>query len=226
MSGVSENFVNNLRNKLTDQKIKDEFKRNVLQDALECILEIFKKSDDIEVRTIRDFETKEVCFFVDLYSKTPIEDSLSECFSLAKIPYKKIHLMDYKWAFQIDLGDKIISSGNPHNLFFVEIYSKRGSVQKVRFSICNKDLNFSIFDKGYHYCKFWAFYENDFDLYEVSLRTIDRSKKKQKCETDDKKYAVSIQLNDLGEIILIEISKKRGVKPKSDTITHKIRNNV
>jgi hypothetical protein len=226
MSGASEVFVKGLKNKLIDEKIQDEFKRNLLQDALEYILEIFKKSDNIEVRTIRDFETKDVCLFLDLHSKIPIEDSFSECFSQHNIEHKKIHLDDYKWVFQIDLEDKIISSGNPHNLFFVEIHSKRGNSQKVKFSIFNKDFNFSIFDKAYNHCKFWVFSDKNFEKYELSLRSIDRGKRKQKLDTPDNKYTASFHLNDLGEINLIEISKKRGGKSKFNTITDKIRTNV
>jgi len=212
-SGASDDFVSGLKSKIHDDKIHSEFKKNILQDALECALDTFSSNPEIQVRNSRNFDSKEFCFFVDINSETSLEESISKCLSDSKIPYKKLNLDDYKWVFQIDLEKRIVSSGNPHNVFFIEIYSKRLSLHKVKFSICDFGFKYSIFDSGYHNFKFWVF-DKGFSSYDIPLRGIDRAKKKQKMETEDGRFSLSFGLNVDGNITSLELSRKKGKKIK------------
>lgn len=222
--GASEVFVKGLKNKISEKNIKEEFDRNILQNSLMYLVDLFKleSEGDLQVRTVRDFQIKEVCFFIDVVSKYPIEDALTSCFIHNKIPGLFKKLDDNKCIFRIDLENRLITSGNNHNYFFIEIYSKRGFTYKIKLSLCERDLNYSLYEKGYHYIKFWTFEENKFEDYEISLRKIDRKKKSQKIETPDEKYIASISLNDIGELNNFELSKKKRRKKEDlDYNNHK-----
>jgi hypothetical protein len=212
-SGASDDFVSGLKSKIQDDKIYSEFKKNILQDALECVLDIFASNPEIQVRNTKNFDSKEFCFFVDVNSVAQLEDEISKCLDVSKITYRKLNLDDYKWVFQIDLGKRIVSSGSPHNVFFIEIYSKRLSLHKIKFSICDFGFKYSIFDSGYHNFRFWVF-DKGFSLYDIPLKGIDRNKKKQKIETADGKFSLSFGLNTERNVTSLELARKKGKKIK------------
>ncbi len=211
VKGASEAFVNGLKNKLSEKNQKEQFKRNVLQDSLDYLVDVFKNRSggNLEVRAVRDFQTKDLCFFIDVFSMNPIEDAISLCFEANKIPSVFKKLDDIQLVFRIDLENKLVTSGHQHNYFFVEVYSKRGSTYKLKIYLCEPEINYSLYQKGYHYLKFWIFDRDGFEDYEISLRGIDRKKRSHKIDTQDNKYTATILLNDIGELNAFELSKKK-----------------
>ena len=212
-SWISDDFVNGIKNKITDDEIHSEFKKNILLETIDFLVESFEKSGKISFKGIKNYEEKESCFFLDFCTEFNLNDLICSSLNESSISYTNQELVDYRSVFLIDLEGRLVTSGHKHNLFNLEIYSKRTSVYKLKISIHTPDLNYSLFDRGYHKCKFWVF-DKTFSVYDVSLKNIKRDRKTQKVETDDGKYSVSLILNEIGELNSIKLSRKREKKRK------------
>ena len=79
MVGASDNFVRDLKNRILESKIHDESIKNILRDAIEFLSVIFKNSGALEISKISDFDSKELCFFLDVYCEGKIDDFLLKC---------------------------------------------------------------------------------------------------------------------------------------------------
>jgi hypothetical protein len=164
-SGASNEFVKILKDKISDSKIQEEFRKNILGESIDYLISIFKGRKDMEVGTLSNFEARNYCFFLDVSSPSDdLFDSLNRCFSSNKIPHKSLFLPESKFVFYIDLEKRLVSSGNSHNVFFVDVYSKKGSVYKLRISILDSDIKFNIFNKNYYNFSFWVFDNNELPL--------------------------------------------------------------
>jgi hypothetical protein len=115
--GAADDFVRSLREEISNKKNKIKGKRNILQDSANLLLEIFNKSNQIELRSIRSFEIDEIATYFDVYVEKDFSETISEILNSAGIPYKKLILYDYKCVFIIDLENRIASSGSSMNLF-------------------------------------------------------------------------------------------------------------
>ena len=205
---IAGSFVQSLKEKISLERDRSQKKRIHLQDSLNIILNIFKENTNLEIRTIRDFETSEVACFVDIYSPEDFRETMSSAFSVCEIPYSSESLHDYKFVFIIDLGDKIISSGTVSNAFSIEVYSKRLKTYKIKISPCDSKSSYSVYDKNYQEVKYW-FHENmEIQKSFIRLRGINRDKKKHKLTDENNGNHISIELDALGEMESFILSGK------------------
>lgn len=205
---IAGSFVQSLKEKISLERDRGQKKRIHLQDSLNIILNIFKENTNLEIRTIRDFETSEVACFVDIYSPDDFRETMSSAFSVCEIPYSSESLHDYKFVFIIDLGDKIISSGTVSNAFSIEVYSRRLKTYKIKISPCDSKSSYSVYDKNYQEVKYW-FHENmEIQKSFIRLRGINRDKKKHKLTDENNGNQISIELDALGEMESFILSGK------------------
>jgi hypothetical protein len=205
---IAGNFVQSLKEKISLERDKEQKKRIHLQDSLNIILNVFRDDTNLEIRTIRDFETSEVACFVDVYSPDDFRETLASAFDQGGVPYNSELLNDYKFVFVIDLGDKIISSGSVSNIFSIEVFSRRLKTYKIKISPCDSKFSYSVYDKGYHEIKYW-FHENmEIQKSFVQLRGINRDKKKHKITDDNNGHQIAIELDTLGEMESFILSHK------------------
>jgi hypothetical protein len=205
-SGASETFVKILKDKISQDKEKDQILRNILQEGLNLVLGYLEKN--LEIRNLKNFEINEICFYFDIYSDDNIETAISNSFQKNSVNYDKYDLSDCFKLFFLNLGDKVsIFSSIIKPEFFIQICSKKGNLYRVKFFLCKKGINFSIFENNYHFFKIWIYDSGKFHDYTIPLKGISRDKKKQKRVTSDKKYNVTIFLNENGEVDRAEISK-------------------
>lgn len=205
---IAGSFVQSLKEKISLERDRDQKKRIHLQDSLNIILNIFREKTNLEIRTIRDFETSEVACFVDVYSPDDFRETLESAFTLCEIPHNSESLNDYKFVFVINLGDKIISSGAVTNTFSMEVYSRRLKTYKIKISPCDSKSSYSVYDKNYQEVKYW-FHENmEIQKSFIQLRGINRDKKKHKITDDNNGHQISIELDSLGEMESFILSSK------------------
>lgn len=214
--GAAYDFVKSLKDKILDNKIHERFKMNLLQDGVEYLSGILGKSEGLNLRSLSQFESRDFCFFVGLvFESEPIE-TLKRILFENGIPYELAEPFGDKFVFRIDLENKIISSGSNHNFFFLDVYSKRESLYKVRISFHDPHqiFKYQLIDKNYQDFSFWVFDEGNFKYYQISLNDvnlnyIERNKRKHKMESPDGRYLMQIRLNDFGEMNFLELSKKK-----------------
>jgi hypothetical protein len=214
--GAAYDFVKNLKNKMLDNKIHEMFKMNLLQDGVEYLSGILGKSEGLNLRSVSQFESRDFCFFIGLvFEGDPIE-TLKRILLENEIPYELGEPYGDRFVFRIDLENRIISSGSSHNFFFLDVYSKRESLYKIRISFHDPHqiLKYQVVDKNYQDFTFWVFDEDNFKYYQISLNDvnlnyIERNKRKHKMDSTDGKYLMQIRLNDFGEMNFLELSKKK-----------------
>lgn len=210
---IAGDFVKSLKEKLDQEKNQIQKKRILLQDALNLILDSFKLNPNLEIRTIRDFETSDLSCFVDVYSPLEIYESIGESLEKSNIKHTKELLGDYKCVFIVDLENRLVASGSPHNVFSVEVFSKRLKTYKLKISHCDPKFCYSVFDKNYHEIKYWYHENLKITAKSISLRGLDRDKKKIKL-SEDPIYDATISFNEMGEMISFNLFQKRGRKNK------------
>lgn len=212
MNSAADDFVNSLKSKILDSKIHEEFKKNILKDCVDYLVSVFKNTD-LNLRSISQFESRDFCFLLDVLCSNNPHESIKNCLSLNEIKYKSKELTESKFAIWVDLENRLVSSGNPHNIFFIDVYSKKDNLYKLRISTLESPIKYYLLDKSYHEFSFWVF-DDEFDAYKISLRGKDRNKKKQNIDTEDGKYQIHVHLNDIGEMIFFELNKKKRKKNK------------
>lgn len=211
---IAGDFVKSLKEKFTEEKNQIQKKRILLQDSLNIILDSFKTHSDLEIRTIRDFETTEVSCFVDVYSPSDPYDSIKSGLKKADIPAKSSMIGEYKCVFIIDLEDRLISSGNPHNIFYIEIFSKRLKTFKIKISQCDPKFHYSVFEKNYHEIKYWYYNNDEIKTQSIRLKDFDRDKGIVKISDDNLNHDITIEFNEIGEINNFNLFQKKGRKNK------------
>jgi hypothetical protein len=82
----------------------------------------------------------------------------------------------------------------------------------VKISPCEKDVCYSIFDKGYHEIKFWYKAEDQILLHTINLRGIDRKKNKVKIKDLSTDLEGILIFNDTGQIETFDLFPKRRKK--------------
>lgn len=206
---AARDFVKSLSEKLTLEKDRVKKSRIHLQDSLNIILEILRKDSILEVRSIRDFETNEVACFVDIYSPEDFLDSLVSSMDKNGIVHSSLRLGEYKFVFIADLENRIISSGYDHNIFSIEVVSKRLKTFKVKISPCDPKFSYSVYEKNYHQVKYWFHEDLKIQSSSIELRNFDRDSSEIKT-SDEFGNQIKMNLNDLGEVESFSISTKKG----------------
>jgi len=211
---IAGNFVRSLKEKLSEEKSQIQRKRILLQDSFDIILEVFRTHSDLEIRTIRDFETSEISFFVDVYSPSDQYESIKIALEKSGILINSTMLGEYKCLFIVDLENRLIASGNPHNIFSIEIFSKRLRTFKIKISHCDPNFTYSVFEKNYHEIKYW-YYENcSIEVKSIRLKDFDRDKEKINISDDETNHEIEMTFNEIGELNNFNLSQKKGRKNK------------
>ncbi|NDE11309.1 MAG: hypothetical protein EBZ95_12200 [Chitinophagia bacterium] len=211
---IAGNFVRSLKEKLSEEKNQIQRKRILLQDSFDIILEVFRTHSDLEIRTIRDFETSEISFFVDVYSPSDQYESIKIALEKSGILINSTMLGEYKCLFIVDLENRLIASGNPHNIFSIEIFSKRLRTFKLKISHCDPNFTYSVFEKNYHEIKYW-YYENcSIEVKSIRLKDFDRDKEKINISDDETNHEIEMTFNEIGELNNFNLFQKKGRKNK------------
>jgi hypothetical protein len=211
---IAGNFVRSLKEKLSEEKSQIQKKRILLQDSLNIILDAFKTHSDLEIRTIRDFETSEISFFVDVYSPSDQYESIKASLEKAGIPTNSTMLSEYKCLFIVDLENRLVASGTPHNIFSIEIFSKRLRTFKIKISYCDPDFSYSVFDKNYHEIKYWYFENSEINIKSIKLRDFNRDLKKINVFDVESNHDVTMIFNETGELDNFNLFQKKRRKNK------------
>jgi hypothetical protein len=215
MSGsIAGNFVRSLKEKLSEEKSQIQKKRILLQDSLNIILDVFRTHSDLEIRTIRDFETSEVSCFVDVYSPSDQYESIKSSLEKAGISVKPIMLGEYKCLFIVDLEDRLVTSGNTHNTFSIEIFSKRLRTFKIKISHCEPKFAYSVFEKNYHEIKYWYYENSEINIKSIRLKDFNRDLKKIKIFDGELNHDIAMTFNEIGELDNFNLFQKKGRKNK------------
>ena len=67
MSTTSGDFVNSVRDILNKKKKDDNTRRIILRDIFDSLINYLKNSGKAEIRNVKDFETNELSYFLNLY---------------------------------------------------------------------------------------------------------------------------------------------------------------
>ena len=211
---IAGNFVRSLKEKLSEEKSQIQRKRILLQDSFDIILDVFRTNSDLEIRTIRDFETSEISFFVDVYSPSDQYESIKTALEKSGILINSTMLGEYKCLFIVDLENRLIASGNPHNIFSIEIFSKRLRTFKIKISHCDPNFTYAVFEKNYHEIKYW-YYENcSIEVKSIRLKDFDRDKEKINISDDETNHEIEMEFNEIGELDNFNLSQKKRRKNK------------
>ena len=211
---IAGNFVRSLKEKLSEEKSQIQRKRILLQDSFDIILDVFRTHSDLEIRTIRDFETSEISFFVDVYSPSDQYESIKTALEKSGILINSTMLGEYKCLFIVDLENRLIASGNPHNIFSIEIFSKRLRTFKIKISHCDPNFTYAVFEKNYHEIKYW-YYENcSIEVKSIRLKDFDRDKEKINISDDETNHEIEMEFNEIGELDNFNLSQKKRRKNK------------
>ena len=211
---IAGNFVRSLKEKLSEEKSQIQRKRILLQDSFDIILDVFRTHSDLEIRTIRDFETSEISFFVDVYSPSDQYESIKTALEKSGILINSTMLGEYKCLFIVDLENRLIASGNPHNIFSIEIFSKRLRTFKIKISHCDPNFTYAVFEKNYHEIKYW-YYENcSIEVKSIRLKDFDRDNEKINISDDETNHEIEMEFNEIGELDNFNLSQKKRRKNK------------
>jgi len=196
---ISGNFVRSLKEKISEEKNQIQKKRILLQDSLNIILGVFKEHSDLEVRTIRDFETSEISCFVDVYSPEDPYESIKNSLEKSGISSQSAMLGEYKCLFILDLENRLVASGNPHNMISLEIFSKRLRTFKIKISQCDSKFGYSVFEKNYHEIKYWLYENSEINVESIRLKDFNRNIKKISTLSGESGHEITITFNEIDE---------------------------
>jgi hypothetical protein len=212
MKGTSEDFVKSLKDKISKKEKKETFYRNLLQDSLDYFISIIKESNEIEIRSIKNFKTNEVSCFLNLYSENEnIPALISGMLNDEKFQFDSIDLDPKRSLYLINFGQRILSSGNGDNWFFFEFHFKGKYLFNLKITPKISDLSYSIYESKYHSIKFWMCDHLNLYHHDIALRNIDRNKNKTKISLNEK-YNLTISFDLIGDVEKINISRKIGRK--------------
>lgn len=208
LTEAGRDFVNDLRNKMSNIKIRKEIIKNSISEFTDYIFPIFKNYKDLSVGNLSKFENRDLCFFLDIVYPYDLIYLFSNIFSDHSIENEFKILSENKFVFKIDMGKKLISSPYTRNIFFLEVYSKRGESYKIRISNLNSEIKHYVYDKNYHEFKLWGFDSDKFISYDIKMGNINREKNKSRIQTPDGKYSMVLNFNKIGEINSLKLFKK------------------
>ena len=212
--GAAEDFVENLKSIIQEKKHNTEFKKNILQESVDILKSLFESHNGFFIKSVKNFDSKSFSFLLDLVSEHELSEEIPKILTENNIIFYAKELSDYKTVFLLDIEKRIFASGSPNNLLFIEVISKKYSQYRLRFTLFNQGVNFSVFEKNFFFIKFWIFdHVNGFSIHELDMNKIDRDKKKQKIKLHDEKYNLSLTLNGLGEFSSLSV-KRAGEKTK------------
>jgi hypothetical protein len=212
MSTTSGDFVNSVRDILNKKKTDDNRRRIILRNIFEDLINYLKNSGKVEIRNIKDFETDEMSYLLNLYleSDNIYEDFYSILEKNGVVLNR--HEIDPKNSLYVsNFGKTVLSNLNSESICFLELKLTGKYFFTLRITLKTESVSYRVYDSNYFYLKLWVFDGVDFSNREVQIRTEDRNKKKMRVDLDNG-YYFNIKFDTMGEVIETNISKKRGAK--------------
>ncbi len=212
MGTTSGDFVNSIRNILNRKRTDENRKRAILREIFESISDSLKKSGKVEIRSVKDFETNEISYILNLYMES---DNIYDDFGGIVGNSDSIvrgHKIDQKNSvYAINFGKSLISNSSSDTDCFIELKITGKYYFTVKISLKSENISYQIYESNYFYLKMWIFDGSDFSNHEIQIRTPDRNKKRMRVDLNDH-YVLNIIFDEMGEITETNISKKRGAK--------------
>ena len=212
MEKTSGDFVKSLKEKISKKKKQEKLQRNILHDSLDYLISIVKESPQIELRSVKNFETNEISCFLNLYSECEnIPQSIGSLIEKNGLDFRKIELDPKRILYLVDFGENIISSGKTNNWFFLEFYFKGKYIFELKMTQNHEELTYSIFDRKYYNIKFWICDNLEMTVYDIPIKNSDRDKNRSRIPLNEK-YTLTMLFDLIGEVEKINISRKIGRK--------------
>jgi len=108
-------------------------------------------------------------------------------------------LGEYKCLFILDLENRLVASGNPHNMISLEIFSKRLRTFKIKISQCDSKFGYSVFEKNYHEIKYWLYENSEINVESIRLKDFNRNIKKISTLSGESGHEITITFNEVDE---------------------------
>lgn len=137
MSNLAQEFINSLRNRIKEEKIKKEIQRSFLEEALNFLVTFFVDELNSCVKSIKNYKTEEISCYIDLYvedDKSFHRNFVTKIKTLdSKI--KTVNLGEVR-AYLINIKDLSLITGTEDNKVIVEFYSGGSlKVKRVKISL-------------------------------------------------------------------------------------------
>lgn len=221
MEKISGNFVRSLRDQIEERKKSKEYDRSILRDSLNYILGIFKLSNCVELRAVKNFETNELSCAASLYTESEkiwadlqkqLRKRFPEMISLAIDP--KILVV------QFDLKGKLEGYRNKKNPVLIQFLMKGKHTLEMKLFLKNSDPFHVVYDKSYFRLKLWISSKEQIIPVDFKIESKDRNKEEAILDLDQG-FKIKLGFNPTGEIKTINILNKRGRKKETETIKSK-----
>jgi hypothetical protein len=172
VSNIAEEFINSLKNRIREEKIKKEIDRFFIEEALNFLVNFFVEELNSCVKSIKNYRTEEVCCYIDLYvedDKAFHRNFVSRIKSLdSKI--KTVNLGELR-SYLINIKDLSLMTGKEDNKVIVEFY-QGGSprVKRIKISLPTEIKSST---KIYRMNKKWVAWIYDGGLEKIILERVD-----------------------------------------------------
>jgi hypothetical protein len=141
-SEAVEQFVESLRKRIQEEKLKQSVERTFLEEAINVLVDFFNSNLGPSVKGVKNYRTKEMSSYIDVEVEDPKKFRTIIKGSLRKIDSK------VKWfdlgdltVFSLNLEELKLLSGIPENPVLLEIYLTSSRIMRIRVTIANKNKN-------------------------------------------------------------------------------------
>jgi hypothetical protein len=141
-SEAVEQFVESLRKRIQEEKLKQSVERTFLEEAINVLVDFFNSNLGPSVKGVKNYRTKEMSSYIDVEVEDPKKFRTIIKGSLRKIDSK------VKWfdlgdltVFSLNLEELKLLSGIPENPVLLEIYLTSSRIMRIRVTIANKSKN-------------------------------------------------------------------------------------
>jgi hypothetical protein len=141
-SEAVEQFVESLRKRIHEEKLKQDVERTFLEEAINVLVDFFNSNLGPSVKGVKNYRTKEMSSYIDVEVEDPKKFK-----TIIKGTLRKID-SNVKWfdlgdltVFSLNLKELKIISGIQENPVLLEIYLTSTRIMRIRVSIANKNKN-------------------------------------------------------------------------------------
>ena len=172
MSNLAQEFINSLRNRIKEEKIKKEIQRSFLEEALNFLVTFFVDELNSCVKSIKNYKTEEVSCYIDLYVE---DDKIFHRNFVSRIKtldpkIKTVNLGEVR-AYLINIKELSLITGTEDNKVIVEFYS--GGSLKVKRAKISLPLELKSSPKIYRASKKWVTWIYNGSLEKLVLDRVD-----------------------------------------------------
>jgi len=208
----AEGGKDSVRDILNKKKKDDNTRRIILRDIFDSLINYLKNSGKAEIRNVKDFETNEMSYLLNLYLESDnIYADFYEILENNGIVLDR-HEIDSKNSLYVaNFGKIMLSNLNLDSICFLELKITGKYFSTLRITLKAEDISYRVYDTNYFYLKFWVFDGINFSNHDIQIRTQDRNKNKMRVDLNNG-YFFNIVFDKMGEVVETNISKKRGAK--------------